>query len=137
MAEKHEFRHFHFVHDDYNFFFENILLRLEINYSSKCFYGQAMRPPVRQKQSLKGSVQSVTFNCLNSDKVFQFSPWNILLCLKCIMKILFSFVIAIPKGVPGKHSLTISSKSDIAIKSKSQIKSLESVHNSCCFTITE
>ena len=44
-------------------------------------------------------------------------------------------VIAIPKEMPGKHFLKVSSKSDIAIMSKLQIETLKFVHSSCYFTI--
>ena len=79
MAEKLELRYFHFLLDNCNFYFENILLRLEILYALKCLHRQAMMPLVYQKQSLKVSVQSVPFNCVNSEKVFQISLQYILL----------------------------------------------------------
>ena len=47
MAEKPEFRFFYFVLEDYNFCFENILLRLKIVQAlkMKCLHSrQAMRP---------------------------------------------------------------------------------------------
>ena len=46
-------------------------------------------------------------------------------------------MIAIPKGMSGKHSPKVSSKSYIATMSKLQIETLKFVHNSCCFTIPE
>ena len=59
------------------------------------------------------------------------------MCLKCITRILFCIVIAIPKGMSGKYFLKVSSISDIAIMSKLQIKTLKFVYSSCCFTIPE
>ena len=59
------------------------------------------------------------------------------MCLKFIMQIMFCIVIAIPKGMSGKHSPKVSSKSYIATTSKLQIETLKFVHNSCCFTIPE
>ena len=74
MAEQPEFRYFHFVLNNYNFCSKDLLLRLKIVNALKCLHKQAMRPLVYQKQFLKVSVQSVTLNCVNSDKVFQISP---------------------------------------------------------------
>ena len=89
-----QFKYFHFALGDYNFCFKILLLRLKIVYALKCQHEQAMRLLVYQKQSLKVSVQSVSLNCVNSDKNFQI----FLLFLKCIIQIVFSIVIAIPKS---------------------------------------
>ena len=57
IAEKHEFRYFHFVRDVNNFCFENVVLPFKIVYVKKCLHTQATRPLVYQEQSLKVSVQ--------------------------------------------------------------------------------
>ena len=55
------------------------------------------------------------------------------------MQIMFCIVIAIPKEMFGKHSLKVSSKTDISILRRLQIETLKFVqlHSSCCFTIQE
>ena len=53
------------------------------------------------------------------------------------MHIMFCFVIAIPKGMFAQHSLKVSYKLDITIRSKLHIEKLKFVHSSCCFTIPE
>ena len=77
-----------------------------------------MRPLIYQKESAKVSVQPVTLNCVNDDKVFQIYLQNILLRLKCITQIMFCVVIAIPKGMSGELLLIVSSKSVSAAMSK-------------------
>ena len=62
---------------------------------------------------------------------------KLFLCLKCIMRIMFCIVIAIPKKMSGKYFLKVSSKSDSAIMSELQIETLKFVYSSCCFIIPE
>ena len=49
MAEKPEFRQFHFVLDNYHFYLENIFLLLKVVYALKCQQREAMRPLVYLK----------------------------------------------------------------------------------------
>ena len=140
MAEKPEFRYFLLLYSAvFYFYLKNILLLLNIVYALKYLHWEAMRPLIYQKRSLKSwKFQfNQSLNCVNSEKVFQISLQDILLCLKYFMQIMFCVVIAVPKEMSGKLSLKVSSKSGIAIMSKLEIKILKFVNSSCCYTIPE